>query len=99
MQKRYPGLSDWQGIQHLKASLAELTGVTDPSRVLLANRSAELVRLAARTMFRQCERVLVTDLTWPSYARILERECRRLRRRIATVPIRQAIFRDRAPLG
>ena len=99
MQERYTGLSDWQGIQHLRASLAQLTGVADPSRVLLANRSAELVRLAARTMFRRCERVLVTDLTWPSYARILEDQRRRLRKRISTVPIRQAIFRDRVPLG
>ena len=99
MRKRYPGLSDWQGIQHLKASLADLAGVSGPDRVLLANRSAELVRLAARTMFRQCERVLVTDLTWPSYARILEHECRKLQRRISTVPIREAIFRDRVPLA
>ena len=99
MRKRYPGLSDWRGIQHLKASLAKLTDIAEPSRVLLANRSAELVRLAARTMVRRCERVLITDLTWPSYARILEHECRRLRRRITTVPIRQAIFHDYVPLG
>jgi hypothetical protein len=99
LQTCYSGLSDWRGIGHLKSSLAELAGVSGPDCVLLANRSAELVRLAARVMSRQCERVLVTDLTWPNYARIIERQCRHARRQEAVVPLRDAILRDRAPLG
>ena len=33
-----------------------------------------LMKLAARLLFRGGNRILTTDLTWPSYAKILERE-------------------------
>jgi selenocysteine lyase/cysteine desulfurase len=61
----------------------------------LANRSAQLVQLAARLLCQRCENILVTDMVWPAYLAILSAECRRAGRTIATVPIRQAIFRDR----
>ena len=52
MRRRYPGLSDWQGIQHLKASLAELTGVADPSRVRAGARLSNATR--RRSSSRTC---------------------------------------------
>src|SRR5581483_7169937 len=48
--------------------------VTAGAGVLLAGRSAQLMRLAARLLFGHSRRVLVTDLEWPGYVRILEEE-------------------------
>src|SRR5262245_61044559 len=47
LQRRYHGLSDWRGLSRLKASLRAPTGALPELPVLLANRTAELMRLAA----------------------------------------------------
>ena len=44
-------------------------------QVLVANRSAQLVRLAARLLCRRCENILVTDMEWPAYIKALAAEC------------------------
>ena len=36
-------------------------------------------------------------MEWPAYMAALEAECRRVQRTLTTVPIRQAVFRDRIP--
>lgn len=51
------------------------------------------MRLAARLFAERCERVLVTDLLWPSYRRILEIERTRDHFGITTVPLRREIMR------
>ena len=74
LRRRYPALADWEGVDGLKRSLRALTGTGPETEVLLAQRSAQLMRLAARALFRRCRRVLHTDLEWPGYLRILEAE-------------------------
>lgn len=64
-------LSRWHGIDGLRADLRRLTNASPDSRVLLANRSQELMRLASMLMFGPCRSVLVTDLTWPAYLQTL----------------------------
>jgi len=64
--------------------------------MLLAGRSAQLVRLAARALCRCCENILVKDMLWPGYRSIVEVECRRTRRTLTTLPIQQHILEEHA---
>lgn len=92
-RRRFRWLRDWQGIDELKHSLCRIVGLAPASPILLANRTAQLMRLAARLFAERCKRVLVTDLTWPSYRRILEVERRREHVGLTTVPLRREIMR------
>ena len=78
LQSRFPGLRSWGGIAELKAALAGFAGLSPDSRPLLAGRSTNLMKLAARLLFCGGKRILLTDLTWPSYEKILQREARNL---------------------
>lgn len=93
LRQRFRRLRDWQGIDELKQSLGRIAGIAPTSPILLANRTAQLMRLSARMLAERCERVLVTDLTWPSYRRILEIERRREHVGLTTVPLRHEIMR------
>ncbi len=73
-QARYPGLDCWGGVAALKESLRMLAGSSPDLPVLLANRSAQLMRLAARLLFHPCNNVLVTDTGWPCYQDVLAAE-------------------------
>lgn len=92
--ERYPGLAGWGGVGELKAALRSLAGIPPGLPVLLAHRSAELMRLAARLLFHPCRNVLVTDLGWPGYHDILADVARRTGRRVTVVALR-----DRALAG
>lgn len=94
-QVRYPGLSEWGGIACLKRSLRELAGSRPDLPVLLANRSAELMKLASRLLFHRCRNVLVTDLGWPSYHDLLHSEARRTNRLVTTTAVREGILSGR----
>jgi selenocysteine lyase/cysteine desulfurase len=90
----FKGLSDWSGVASLKVRLKRLLEIPQERKALLANRSAQLVQLAARLLCHRCENILVTDMFWPAYLEILAAECRRTSTSITTVPLRQAILRD-----
>jgi selenocysteine lyase/cysteine desulfurase len=84
-QARFPGLSTWRGVAALKESLRRLAGIDSNRPLLLASRSAVLMRFAAMLLCRPCENILVTDLDWPPYRRILEARCRSAHRRLTEV--------------
>ncbi|MBX9578871.1 MAG: aminotransferase class V-fold PLP-dependent enzyme [Gemmataceae bacterium] len=92
---QYPGLAAWRGVGPLKASLRALAGGRPDLPVLLATRSAALMRLAARLLFHPCRNVLVTDLGWPAYHAILEAERVRTGRRVTTVPLLRRLLDGR----
>lgn len=94
MRLRYPGLAAWRGLACLEESLRSFAGAPPGTPVLLANRSAQLMKLAARALFRRCRSVLYTDLEWPGYLAILEAECRRSRGRLVCFPARDAVLRQ-----
>ena len=96
LQKQYPGLSDWQGIQELKSALRKLVGLSDKKPVFLASRSVSLMKVAARLLFQRCRRVLVTDLEWPGYLDILRQERQRVGVDIVEVPLRMPVLRGDA---
>lgn len=96
IHSRYPGLSHWHGIAELKRSLQTISRSPPDLRLLLANRSSQLMRLAARLLFRRCSNVLFSDLAWPCYVRILEAERKRTARRVTLAVLRSAILADKA---
>lgn len=92
-ERRYPGLIAWKGVAEFKNSLRRLTNLPTASRVLLSARSAELMKLAAILLCRTCRNVLVTDLGWSPYHRILIDQCRRSHRRMSVVNLRDDVLR------
>ena len=93
LARQYPGLSFWAGVASFKNDLRTVLALPRDRQVFVANRSAQLVRLAARLLCLRCENILVTDMEWPAYLAILAAECRRMGRIVTTVPVRHAIFR------
>ena len=92
MRSEFPVLSDWQGVAHLKQLFAAAVGVEDLQRVFVANQTARLLRIAARVMFRQCHRVMTTDLNWPAWQSIVAEEAVRHGREIIKVSISDSLM-------
>jgi hypothetical protein len=93
--RRYPGLSFWAGVTAFKNDLKTVLCLPRQRKTLVAGRSAQLVRLAARLLCDRCENILVTDMEWPAYMKALAAESQQRGRRLTTVPMREAILRDR----
>jgi selenocysteine lyase/cysteine desulfurase len=96
LQDEYCGLADWGGVLGFKDQLRQLTNANSDSEVMLASRSASLMKFAARLFTGPCNNVLVTDNAWPVYRRILERECLGTATRTTMVPILQSILQNSA---
>jgi hypothetical protein len=91
-QRRYPGLAGWRGVTALKEHLRLLANSMPELPVLLANRSAQLMKLAARLLFQPCRNVLVTDIGWPPYHDLLAAEAARAGRSLTTVPLHALVL-------
>ncbi len=91
-RERFPALSRWSGVAGLKSRLRELAHSPTNLPVLVANRSAQLMKFAARWLFHRCHNVLIVDACWPAYRDILECEGLRADRRIDTVAIHDSIL-------
>lgn len=92
---RYPALEDWQGVDCLASRLKSIAGASPASDVVLAARSAELMRFAAKLLIGPCRNVLLTDLSWPAYEQIFERERRGSACRQTRVELRRSLLEDR----
>lgn len=92
LQKRFTGLAGWHGIEPLKTDLKRLACARETSRLLFANRTSQLMQFAARLFFGPCRNVLITDLTWPSYERILRRQAERSGNRLTRIGLRDRIL-------
>jgi hypothetical protein len=99
LRRRHPGLAGWGGIDALEDALRRVAGMPADADVHLAGRSAVQERLVARAMFRNCRRVLHTDLEWPAHLAILESERRRAGREAVALPVRDRAFRDGVDAG
>ena len=99
LARQYPGLSFWAGVTAFKNDLKTAVCLPRQRRVLIANRSAQLVRLAARLLCQRCENILVTDMEWPAYVQALKTECHRTGRLLTTVPMQEAILRAKIDQG
>ena len=99
IQNAYPSLVDWQGIRGLESAIKRFVRSPAESEVLLANRTAQLVKLAVGQLCRCSRRILVSDLTWPSYRRIFDTERSRRRVGVSTVPVRRMVRRQRQTIN
>jgi len=99
LRRRFPALKAWRGVSHLKSGLKALAGASPESHVLLAARSAQLMKLAAELLLCLCRKVMVTDLTWPSYRRILDQVQGAVDDRIIVLPLRKRILTDKLQPG
>ncbi len=97
-QQRYPGLRHWNGIFQFKADLRRLAQTGSSSEVLLASRSAMLMKLAARLLAGPCRNVLVTDSIWPAYQNILQRQFGKGDCRFTQIPIRRQLLKEALPV-
>ena len=93
---QFSGLHGWSGIAGLKHKLADIAGFPASSHVLLSGQSTPLVELAAHMLCRQCCRILTTDLSWPAWQATIECIARRSHIPVVTIPIRDAILKERA---
>jgi len=94
LQECYSGLADWQGVTALADQFKKLANATPGSDLVIAARSAELMRFAAKLLIGPCRNVLVTDLSWPAYEKILAEERRGAECRCTRLEVRQAILRQ-----
>lgn len=91
----YAGIAEWSGVAPLKDASRRLSHSHQNAEVLLASRSASLMKLAARLLVRPCRNILLTDLTWPSYGRILRQALPHSACTTTTVKVRRRILQRR----
>jgi hypothetical protein len=96
LAKEYPGLSFWAGVRAFKDDLKAALCLPRERPVFIANRSAQLVRMAARLLVSQCDNILVTDMEWPAYLQTLETEVDRAGRSLTKIPLREAVLGEEA---
>ncbi|MEM7785894.1 MAG: hypothetical protein AAF623_21275 [Planctomycetota bacterium] len=94
-QYQLAGLNPWQGIEILKDSFSRFVFGHSNSSVLFSSRSSSVVLLASQMIFSRCRNVLVTDLNWPNYGRILESQIPNPSCNISRVSIERLVFDER----
>ena len=87
--------SYWQGFERFKSDLLRHARSTRNDGVLIASSSGSLMDIAARALFFTCRKVLTTDLIWPPYLHILNRERIRTSNKIVRLSLRRRIARHR----
>ena len=92
LRGRYPGLAFWSGITAFKRDLRTTVVLPPDRQVLVAGRSAQLVRLAAKALSLRCENILITDMEWPVYVEAVAAECRLRRKKLTCLPIQERLF-------
>ena len=96
-QDTLPGLSDWAGVEELSKRLKHVQALLCRSRVSASGSVASLVKFAGRLLFGPCRNVLVTDLTWPAYGKLLARQRAAADARCTRMAIRKWILTERPP--
>ena len=99
LKRRFAALAAWTGIAGLKSAIRDVVETPHHPEVLLAHRSALLMRLAIGTLTARCRRVLTTDLDWSAYRNLLDVARRELNTEVCEVPLRNSILRENAAEG
>ncbi len=96
LQERYPSLRHWQGVTSLQGDFSQLTGSSIDAGLLLAQRSAVLLKLAAQLLRQRCRHILTTDLSWPCYQQSLHRQTFLNGCGLTQLPLRRFLFETQA---
>ncbi len=97
LKQRYAGLKHWQGVAPFKSSLRRVANSDVQSNVLLAARSASLMKFAAKLFSGPCRNVMITDTCWPVYRNILKREFENCDCSMTAVSIRRSLLYESMP--
>ncbi len=89
---QYPSFQNWHGLQSLQRWFAQHFFVDNPENVFFASRSVQLVRIAARLMFRSCRNVLTCDMNWPHWQHLVADEAARSGQSISVAAVQSAVF-------
>lgn len=92
----FAGLKCWGGIDEFKLEIKRRFFGVKTGDVILANRTASLMSLAAKMLFARCRNVLVADLNWNSYSNILETAKPNTNCRVTEVQLRDLILNHKA---
>ena len=92
LRKQYPGLEDWEGVSSLKQRIRRVTHANSNVGVFCSSRSTWLMQFAADLLARHCTNVLLTDLSWPPYERLVRRACRRRGVSVTKVEVRKMVY-------
>lgn len=93
LAERFPQLRRWHGVEELKSRIAqEFAGHSQSDQVLLASRTKSLMELVAPLLASRCRRVLVTDLIWPPYLRVLRKLISQSGSDVCFVSLRERLF-------
>ena len=92
--ERYPELQLWHGISDLKQKISDefTAGAVPSSQVLLTSRTGQLMRMSADMLTHRCQRILVTDLIWPPYLRVLRNAAATKACKVTLISIRERMF-------
>ncbi len=93
LQRQYPGLSSWCGIDLLRQRLRKISQANHDSEVVLASRSASLMKIAAKLLAGPCRNVLTTDSCWPAYRDTLRNELNQAGNQLTEVSVRSLCLR------
>lgn len=95
MRRQFRNLHYWNGVAGLRARLGQFTRQPINCPTYLFGQSNSLIHFAAHQLFTHANRVLVTDLAWPSYRRCLQQVARDLGKSVVVVPLYSDLLRDR----
>lgn len=93
LRRRFPGLASYPGARALVGEARALL-FGDALALGLTSRSCSGMRWAARRLAERCGRVLVTDLGWPPYQRMVRRAVREAGGETTEVPLRQPVLKQ-----
>lgn len=96
-RSKLPDLDAWRGLDGLSRSVVTLTRAPVASEIVFASRSATLMRAAVTRLEQSCRRVLIVDLLWSPYRRILAKACRRSGIQVVVCPLRTASLHGEEP--
>lgn len=81
----------WRGISGLESSIRRCVSCEERDLILAASSSANLMKVAARSLFLVSRRVLTTDLAWPRYRQILRDEAIRTKQELIVCKLRREL--------
>jgi len=94
LRRRAPGLGCWQGVQQLGESLGRFVHQPRELPAFFFGQSTEMIRFAVESLLSRVHRILVTDLCWPPYLRVLQQAANKLDRELCVVAVKDMITSD-----
>ena len=95
-RRRVPDLKCWPGVAGFRQALGRFVRQPTGLPTHFFGQSSALIRFAAQCLFDKSHRVMVTDLAWPAYVRVLQQVATEKDRELCLIPLRHIVMSDRA---